>query len=238
MERQSVWARLRAFVIGKPRDLHDHRLFHKLSLVAILAWVGLGSDGLSSSCYGPEETYKALGRYPALAIFVAFACVATIAVLCASYRQIIQLFPTGGGGYLVASKLLGARAGVVSGTALLVDYVLTISISIAAGADALFSLLPVDYQPWKLPFASLGLVLMTVVNLRGVRESVLLWAPIFFGFIATHAVAILIAIGIHLTDITNVSTRMTREIGVAHSELGLWGILLLIARAFSVGAGT
>src|SRR3954447_4390271 len=105
--------RLKTVVIGQSRSLSDKSLFHKVSLVAILAWVGLGADGLSSSCYGPEESYKALGQHTSLAIFVALACVFTIAVLCASYRQIIELFPTGGGGYLVASKLLGTKAGLV-----------------------------------------------------------------------------------------------------------------------------
>src|SRR3954466_8747183 len=155
----------KSVVIGGSRSLSDKTLFHRISLVAVLAWVGLGADGLSSSCYGPEETYKALGLYPALSVFIALACVGTVAVLCASYRQIIELFPSGGGGYLVASKLLGARAGVVSGSALPVDYVLTIAISIAAGADALFSLLPPEYQSWKLPFACGGVVLMTLLNL-------------------------------------------------------------------------
>src|SRR5437762_7267844 len=112
---------LKSLFIGRARNLSDERLFHKISLAAVLAWVGLGADGLSSSCYGPEETYKALGAYPALSVVVALACVATIAVLCVSYRQIIELFPSGGGGYLVASKLLGPYAGVVSGSALLVD---------------------------------------------------------------------------------------------------------------------
>ena len=238
MPRRTLGERLRALVFGKPRDLTDRTLFHKVSLVAVLAWVGLGADGLSSSCYGPEETYKALGTYPALSVFVALGCVLTIAVLCASYRQIIELFPSGGGGYLVASKLLGTRAGVVSGSALLVDYVLTIAISIAAGADALFSLASPEYQPWKLPFACAGVPMMTALNLRGVRESVVLWAPVFFVFVATHAVAILIAIGLHLSDFSAVTERTGREIGVAHSELGLLGILVLMLRAFSVGAGT
>src|SRR6185436_15164020 len=138
---------------------------------AVLAWVGLGADGLSSSCYGPEETFKALGAHSALSIFVAFACVVTIATICASYRQIIELFPSGGGGYLVASKLLSPAAGVVSGSALHIDYVLTISISIASGADALFSVLPASWHPWKLTVAGGGVAILTLMNLRGVKES-------------------------------------------------------------------
>lgn len=237
--REQTWgARLRALLVGRPRDLADQSLFHKVSLAAILAWVGLGADGLSSSCYGPEETFKALGHYPALALFVAFACAATIAIICASYRQIIELFPTGGGGYLVASKLLGPTAGVVSGAALLVDYVLTITISIASGADALFSLLPQAYQQWKFAFACAGVGALTLINLRGVRESVLLWTPVFFAFVATHAIAILIAIGIHLLDLGPVAARTSADLGRACGELGLLGTLALMLRAFSVGAGT
>src|SRR5438094_1377064 len=155
---------LKSIFIGRARNLSDERLFHKISLVALLAWVGLGADGLSSSCYGPEETFKALGAHAALAPFVALACMATIAIICASYSQIIELFPTGGGGYLVASKLLSPTLGVVSGCALLVDYVLTIAISIASGADALFSLLPPVWLPWKLPFALAGTALLEAVS--------------------------------------------------------------------------
>src|SRR5690606_36873816 len=118
-------AQLKTALLGNARSLSDKTLFHKVSLVAPFAWVGLGADGLSSSCYGPEETFKALGGNPHLAIFVALASVITILVICASYSQIISLFPSGGGGYLVASKLLSPAAGVVSGSALLIDYVLT-----------------------------------------------------------------------------------------------------------------
>ena len=150
-EKQSNW--LKTLFIGKARDIHDNTIFHQLSLAAILAWVGLGADGLSSSCYGPEETMKALLVHPALAMFVALACVITIGVICVSYSQIIELFSSGGGGYLVASKLLSPSAGVVSGSALLVDYVLTIALSIAAGADALFSVLPEEWLEYKLSTA-------------------------------------------------------------------------------------
>lgn len=111
MSPESILSRLRAAVVGRARDLSDRSLFHQTSLVAVLAWVGLGADGLSSSCYGPEETFRALLAYPALALVIASACAATVLVICASYRQVIELFPGGGGGYLVASKLLGPRPG-------------------------------------------------------------------------------------------------------------------------------
>ena len=88
-----------------PRPAHP-TIFHHVSLVAFLAWVGLGADGLSSSCYGPEEAFLALGDQHFLALFLASPAV-TVFVISASYSQIIELFPTGGGGYLVATLLLG-----------------------------------------------------------------------------------------------------------------------------------
>src|ERR1700674_2121625 len=137
-------------IIGPPRDVRDPEIFHSLSLVAFLAWVGLGSDGLSSSCYGPEQAFLALGHHQYLAVFLAMLMALTVFIISASYSQPIDLFPTGGGGYLVATKLLGREAGLISGCALIVDYVLTISISIASGADAIFSFLPVHWAPFKM----------------------------------------------------------------------------------------
>src|SRR5437762_808772 len=229
---------LKSLFIGRARNLSDERLFHKISLAAVLAWVGLGADGLSSSCYGPEETFKALGAHAALAPFIALACMASIGIICASYSQIIELFPTGGGGYLVASKLLAPTVGVVSGCALLVDYVLTIAISIASGADALFSLLPPVWLPWKLPFAFAGTALLTLLNLRGVKESVLLWVPVFFVFIGTHGFGILYAVTTHLGVLPQIAANTATDVGVTHAQLGWLGMFLLLLRAYSMGAGT
>src|ERR1700683_5867490 len=128
---------LSGVIIGPPRDVRDPEIFHSLSLVAFLAWVGLGSDGLSSSCYGPEEAFLALGHHQYLAVFLALMTAITVFVIATSYSQTINLFPPGGGGYLVATTLLGPYPGVISGCALVIDYVLTISISIASGADAI-----------------------------------------------------------------------------------------------------
>ena len=117
-----------------------------------LAWVGLGSDGLSSSAYGPEEAFLALGGHTHLA----FSSLSPPPSPCSSSAPAIpshRNFPSGGGGYLVASKLLSPAAGMVSGCALLIDYVLTITISLASAADAIFSFLPADYLQYKLQFA-------------------------------------------------------------------------------------
>src|SRR5271166_6005980 len=97
---------LKTLFIGKAKTLGDTSIFHKLSLVAFFAWIGLGADGISSSCYGPEEAFRNLVGHPMLAIFVGFGTVFTIFIISSSYSQIIKLFPNGGGGYLVGSKLL------------------------------------------------------------------------------------------------------------------------------------
>src|SRR5476651_1291346 len=176
----------KSIFLGRSRSLADNDLFHKVSLIAVFAWVGLGADGLSSSCYGPEETFKALGGFTHLSLFVALASVVTIVAICASYSQIIALFPTGGGGYLVASKLLSPATGVFSGCALLIDYVLTVTISVASGSVDLFSLFPESAQHFKLLFGIAGVIGLTVINLRGVKESVMIWVPIFGVFVVTH----------------------------------------------------
>ena len=168
--------------------MEDPGVFHRVSLVAFLAWVGLGADGLSSASYGPEESFKALGTHVVLAPFLALATAFTVVIIAAAYSRIIEHFPFGGGGYVVATRLLGPSAGVVSGSALMVDYVLTITTSVAAGADAIFSFVTPALYGWKLPVEFLAIAVLVVLNLRGVRESVTILAPIFGLFLITHTV--------------------------------------------------
>lgn len=102
----NIFDRVRRLFVGKPYDLHDTTLAHRMSLIAFFAWVGLGADGLSSSAYGPQEAFLALSGHIYLGILVAIASAITVFVISASYSQIVELFPHGGGGYMVASKLL------------------------------------------------------------------------------------------------------------------------------------
>jgi amino acid transporter len=229
---------LKSILFGREKSLSDRNLFHSISLIAVFAWVGLGADGLSSSCYGPEESFKALGGNTHLSLFVALACVITIVAICASYSQIISLFPTGGGGYLVASKLLSPSAGVVSGCALLIDYVLTVTISVASGADALFSLFPDSAQHFKLGFAVAGVVGLTLINLRGVKESVLIWVPIFTVFVLTHAFAIVYAMATHASGLEAIGAATAHEVHAVSGSVGLFGLMALLLRSYSMGAGT
>src|ERR1700758_3262990 len=157
----TTYEKLRDLVIGKPLDPLSASTRQHIALAAFLAWVGLGADGLSSSAYGPEEAFRALGAHTHLGLFMAVATAATVFIISLGYNQVIELFPTGGGGYRVASALIGPRAGLVSGAALLVDYVLTITTSLASGVDAFFSLLPVGAQTFKLATEVVLVLLMS-----------------------------------------------------------------------------
>ncbi|HEV2751157.1 MAG TPA: APC family permease [Gemmatimonadales bacterium] len=233
---------LKRAVLGRPRDVLDPSVFHKVSLVAFLAWVGLGADGLSSSAYGPEEAFKALGTHTYLAVALAVATALTVFVISYAYSRIIEHFPFGGGGYVVASRLLGSSAGVASGSALLVDYVLTISISIAAGVDAVFSFLRPEWQAWKLPVSFVVMVLLSVMNLRGVKESVTVLAPIFLTFVVTHAILIMGVVVSRRHEVPQLLHAVGRDFtGAAQASpvgLGLAGVVALFLRAYSLGGGT
>src|ERR1700735_5394849 len=222
---------LSRILIGPARDVKDPHIFHSLSLVAFLAWVGLGSDGLSSSCYGPEEAFLALGHHQYLAVFLAMLMALTVFIISASYSQTIDLFPTGGGGYLVATKLLGKYFGLVSGSALVVDYVLTIAISIASGADAIFSFLPVDWLPFKLWVCLLVVVLMVLMNLRGVKESVLSLLPIFIAFIIMHAWLVGYAILSRAPELPSIVGHAVREVHASAQSMGWFALAVIFFRA-------
>src|SRR5437879_657702 len=230
--------RIEEIFFGKRKDPLDPRVFHNISLVAFFAWVGLGADGLSSSCYGPEEAFLSLGQHTHLALFLALAVMATVFILSASYSQIIELFPSGGGGYLVASKLLGHIPGVVSGCALLVDYILTIAISVASSMDAIFSFLPGHLYEWRFMAVVLCLVFLIVLNLRGVKESVLVLTPIFLVFVVTHVAIILYGIFTHGSGLPALVSDTFVETRAGIQDIGLWAMALVLFRAFALGGGT
>ncbi|PYP39778.1 MAG: amino acid transporter [Gemmatimonadetes bacterium] len=237
-ESPTLARRIRRVLVGEPRDLQDRSVFHRLALIPFLAWVGLGADGLSSSAYGPEEAFRQLGRHSYLAVALSALMATTVLLISAAYRRIIEEFPSGGGGYVVATKLLGERAGLVSGSALLVDYVLTITISIAAAGDALFSLMPAGGQAAKWPTEVFLVLLLTVLNLRGVKESVLALMPVFLLFLVTHALVIGGGILGHLPELGTTARTAAAGFRQGAATLGIGGMLLLFLRAYSLGGGT
>jgi amino acid transporter len=229
---------LKGLVLGKPKDPLDPRVLHKISLTAFLAWVGLGADGLSSSAYGPDEAFRALGEHQYLAVALVAATAFTVFVISYAYSRIIEHFPFGGGGYVVASKLLGSSFGVVSGSALVVDYVLTISVSIAAAADAIFSFLPYRWHSWKIAAEFVVIVLFMLMNLRGVKESVTAIMPIFLLFILTHAVLFLGIFALYVGVIPDVVQEVHAGFQKGLTTLGPGGLAALFVLAYTRGAGT
>jgi amino acid transporter len=229
---------LRTALLGQPLDPLKQETRHSLTLVAFLAWIGLGADGLSSSAYGPEEAFKALGGHAHFGLYLALATALTVFVIAFAYNQVIELFPTGGGGYRIATTLLGAHAGLVSGAALIVDYVLTVAISLASGVDALFSLLPVGAQQYKLGTDLALVVLLLWLNLRGMKESIRVLLPIFMGFVLTHL--ILIVYGVlaqagHLPGLVPATLHETASLAGSTSWVFTLALLL---KAYSLGGGT
>jgi amino acid transporter len=231
-------SRLARLLRGRPRDFSSPDVHHQISLAAVLAWVGLGADGLSSSAYGPEEAYKALAPYTGLGLVLALMTAGTVFLISFCYSRLIEEFPSGGGGYLVASKLLGPGLGLVAGCALVVDYVLTIAVSIASMGDHIFSFLPAPYRPAKLPIEFAVMLLLMIINMRGVRESVAVLVPIFAAFLLLHAVLLISALGGNLPGLASLPGEVVRETREGVALLGWGGLLLVILRAFSLGCGT
>jgi len=230
--------KLLRFLLGSPLDPLDKRTRHRIALIPLLAWVGLGADGLSSSCYGPEEAFRALGPHIQLGLFLAFATAATVFIIALGYNQVIQLFPTGGGGYRVATALIGPRAGLISGAALLVDYVLTITTSLASGADAFFSILPAGALRYEFACEILLILAMTTLNFRGMKESVAVLAPIFLGFVATHVVLIVYGIAYHAHALPSLVPDTIGQTRTLAHGMGWLFVVALFMRSFSLGGGT
>ena len=254
--------KIQSLLFGAPKDVHSEHTFHSISLVAMLAWVGLGADGLSSSAYGPEAAFRELvagGRdYSSLAVGLAAGTAVTVFIISYAYSRIIEHFPSGGGGYVVATKLLGPRFGVVSGGALLVDYVLTITTSIASGGDAIFSMIPRDWfgpdavrvdaadvgtwldpvQRTKLIIEIGSIVLLTILNIRGVKESVQAILPVFMAFVVTHVILLAVALFGNLGEMSAVAHATRINYGHTIASLGSMGALMLFVRAYSLGGGT
>ncbi|OGT36924.1 MAG: amino acid transporter [Gammaproteobacteria bacterium RIFCSPHIGHO2_12_FULL_37_14] len=233
-----MYSYLKRLFLGVPLNPLNPQIRRHVALITLLAWVGLGADPLSSSCYGPEQTYLALGQHTHLALYIVILVVITIFIISIGYNQVIELFPSGGGGYKVASKLLHPYVGLVSGAALIVDYVLTITVSIASGTDAIFSLLPLWLSAYKLPTEALAIILLLTLNLRGAKEAIRILLPIFLGFVIIHLLLITYGIVAHsqgLMTIVPITMKETREI---IQSVGMLSVIGIILHAYSLGSGT
>jgi len=181
-------------IIGSPFATSQaiHERLTKFKALAIFS-----SDALSSSAYGPEEILIALVVVGSVALSVALpiagAIVLLLAILTISYRQTIKAYPSGGGAYIVAHENLGQRPGLLAAAALFVDYNLTAAVSVAAGVAAITSAVPGLYDI-RVPIGISVVALMTVGNLRGIRESGTLFAAPTYFFILAMGTMIMVGL--------------------------------------------
>lgn len=231
--KHRLWHKL----VGEPRNINEPSIFHKISLIPLLAWIGLGADGLSSSSYGPEEAFRALGGHYYIAVLIGLATALTVFIIAYAYSRIIEYFPYGGG-YVVSTKTISKSAGVISGSALVVDYILTITVSLVSCGDAIFSFLPLSFQQYKMFFVVFLIIFLIILNLRGVKESVMVLAPIFIIFIITHILLIGYGIFSHTNQFGPVISQFNSSLKMDLGSIGIIGILAIFLRAFSMGGGT
>ena len=164
--------RLKNILIGEPLTQDNSSDDHLLSKVQALAM--LSSDALSSIAYGPEQVVLVLMAVSSAAIWwsipIGVLVLVLLASLTISYRQVIKAYPQGGGAYMVTSENLSPKFGLIAGGSLLVDYMLTVAVSVASGADAITSAIPL-LHPYNLEISMILVLVLMVMNLRGMRES-------------------------------------------------------------------
>jgi amino acid transporter len=228
---------LKRVIIGSPMssDAAGHTLLAKRLALPIFA-----SDALSSVAYATQEILLVLTvggtAFLYLAPWIAVAVVVLMATVVASYRQLVRAYPTGGGDYEVASKNIGRAAGVVVASALLVDYVMTVAVSVSSGVDNVISAVP-SLHHWRVWMAVVAVVLLTAVNLRGLREAGLAFAAPTYLF--AGGVFIMIATGLFRVIAGDAPVAESAHYHVvAHAGYGNLGFLALMffaLRAFSSG---
>lgn len=209
----------------------DRHLLRKRMALPIFA-----SDALSSVAYAPQELLMVLltGGLALLAFspWIALAAIVLLTVIVVSYRLLIQAYPSGGGDYEVARRNIGPTAGVVVAAALLVDYTLTVAVSVASGVDNVISAIP-QLDPWRIELA-VGIVLLIVVmNLRGVREASRAFALPTYVFIGS--IAVMIVTGLVRTALGVAPVAASAGFAVEAQNLSQAAVILLVLRAFSSG---
>jgi amino acid transporter len=221
---------LKRLLIGRPlksTELGDQKL-NKTKALAILS-----SDALSSVAYGPEQILLVLITVGAAAFWysipIAVGVLILLLALILSYRQIIFAYPHGGGAYVVSKENLGLFPGLIAGGSLLVDYILTVAVSVSAGTDAITSAFPTLHEH-TVGIAVTFVILITILNLRGVTESASILAYPVYLFVL--ALFILIAVGIYNTVTGHVPADLHTPVGTPIAGISLF----LLLRAFASGS--
>lgn len=222
-------AQMKRFLIGSPLRTED--LAHE-RLTNVKALAVFSSDALSSVAYGTEEILMALilagSSALSMSMPIGIGIAILLAVLAMSYRQTIFAYPSGGGSYIVAKENLGTYPGLVAGAALLIDYVLTVAVSISAGAAAITSAFP-ELLPYKVEMILAAILLITLANLRGVRESGNIFTAPTYAFVIS--IFVLIGIGLARAIFGGLPPVAVTEAVAAQQPLTLF----LILRAFASG---
>jgi len=221
---------LKRILIGRPlksTELGEQKL-NKMKALAILS-----SDALSSVAYGPEQILIVLMTLGAAAYWysipIAVFVVVLLVALILSYRQVIFAYPHGGGAYVVSRENLGVNAGLVSGASLLVDYILTVAVSVSAGTDAITSAFPALHA-YSVEMSVLFVIILTVINLRGITESASVLAYPVYLFVAS--LLVLIVVGIYRIVTGQVSPDLHASIGTPVAGISLF----ILLKAFASGS--
>lgn len=221
---------IKRFLIGRPlksTELGEQKL-NKTKALAILS-----SDALSSVAYGPEQILIVLFTISAAAFWysvpIAFGVLILLTALILSYRQIIFAYPHGGGAYVVSKENLGVNPGLIAGGSLLVDYILTVAVSVSAGTDALTSAFP-GLHNYNVLIAIIFVLFITTLNLRGVTESASILAYPVYLFVL--ALFILIGAGVYKIVTGDISGNLHEPIGTPVAGLTLF----LLLKAFASGS--
>jgi amino acid transporter len=226
---------LKRLVVGRPfrSDKLGETLLPKRIALPIFA-----SDPLSSVAYATQEILLILTlgglAYLHLAPWVGLGVVVLLAVVVISYRQVVRAYPSGGGSYEVASRNLGRSAGLVVAGALLVDYIMTVAVSVAAGVDNIISAVP-ELNPHRVAINLGFIVFLTAMNLRGVRESGRAFAVPTYAFVA--GVYLMIVVGLVRTMGEHAPVAESAAYDIRPEQVGLstMALILLVLRAFSSG---
>lgn len=221
---------IKRFLIGRPLKSHElgEQKLNKTKALAILS-----SDALSSVAYGPEQILIVLVTVGAAAFWysipIAVGVLILLTALILSYKQIIFAYPHGGGAYVVSKNNLGVNPGLIAGGSLLVDYILTVAVSVSAGTDAITSAFPTLHN-YNVEIAIVFVIFITILNLRGVTESASILAYPVYLFVL--ALFILIGVGIYNIITGGVSPELHSPIGTPVAGISLF----ILLRAFASGS--
>lgn len=226
---------VRQALFGSDRDVYDPRLFQRITVGVIAAWIAMGGDLLGSCVYGPNVLGRASAGHRGVLLVATSATLLTLGILAYAYTRMVAQFPHGGGGYTAARHAVGERLALVSGVALVFDAAFNVAVSVVTCVDAAADALPPAFAPARLPVALLLIVLLTLVNLRGIKESIGLLTPIVILFVGSHLIVLAIALIHRMDALPAALAAVPSDVGHLTAERGSLGTLGSMLRAYALG---